>query len=242
MPSSAAIIIIGNEILSGKVKDENFHFLASELRKLGVALRFAATVPDEVEEIARVIRECSEKCDFVFTSGGVGPTHDDVTMKGIAMAFGLKTVPNEEMRDKIARHCGFEPSEIVLRMAELPEGARLLQVDGMNFPPVLVKNVYVFPGIPEFLRKKFDAIKERFRGEPYHSRLFYLNQDECYIAEALASVAGEFTDVEIGSYPKVGEKEFKVLVSLESRNDGALKGASERLLALLPPGIVVRVS
>ena len=242
MPASAAIVIIGNEILSGKVKDENFHFLAKELRGLGVALRFAALVPDDVEEIARVIKEYSDKCDFVFTSGGVGPTHDDVTMKGIARAFGLRTVPNERMRENIIKHCGYKPSEVVLRMAELPEGALLIDTDGMNFPPVLVKNVYIFPGIPEFLRKKFNAIKERFRGEkPYHLKLFYLNEEECCIAEALETVAGEFGGVEIGSYPKIGEKDFKVMVTLESRDEEALSGAAGKLLALLPPHVVVRV-
>jgi FAD synthetase len=241
LPASAAIIIIGNEILSGKVKDENFHFLARELRALGVALRFAATIPDDVEEIAKVIRDSSQKYDYVFTSGGVGPTHDDVTMRGIARAFDVKMVPNEEMRRSIIKHCGGkEPSGIVLRMAELPEGSELIRADGMNFPPVLVRNVYIFPGIPEFLRKKFEAIKERFRGKSYHLKLFYLNEDECYIADALEAVADEFRDVEIGSYPKVGEKDFKVMVTLESRDEAALAGAAEKLLLLLPRGILVR--
>lgn len=242
MPKTAAIIIIGNEILSGKVKDENSHFLANELRELGVALMHIAVIPDDIPEIARVVAEASAKYDYVFSSGGVGPTHDDVTMKGIARAFGLKTVPNESMRENIIRRCGYKPSDVVLRMAELPEGAELIDAQGMNFPPVLVKNVYIFPGIPEFLRKKFSAIKERFRDKPFHIKKIFVNEEECYIAEALESVAAEFKEVEIGSYPRVGETGFKVMVTIESRNGSQLSLAAEKLLSILPGNIVVRVA
>jgi molybdenum cofactor synthesis domain-containing protein len=240
VPKTAAIVIIGNEILSGKVRDENTHFLASELRGLGVALRSVMVVPDELDAIAEAVAGCSGKYDFVFTSGGIGPTHDDITMRGVARAFGLRTVLNERLRELLVKRCGSVPSDVVLRMAELPEGAELVEANGTNFPPVAIRNVFIFPGIPEFLRKKFLAIRERFRGTPYHARQIFVNEEECFIAGAMDSVAAEFPDVEIGSYPKVNEKDYRVLVTLESRDGDALKKAFEKLLGLLPGDIVVR--
>jgi molybdenum cofactor synthesis domain-containing protein len=236
---TAAVIIIGNEILSGKVRDENSHFLASHLRELGVDLRLITVIPDEVDEIAGAVASSSGKYDFVFTSGGVGPTHDDVTMEGVAKAFGLKTVTNQAMRDVLVRRCGVELAETALRMAELPEGAELIEIEGMNFPPVLVRNVYVFPGIPEFLRKKFSALEERFRGMPFHVSRLYINEEECLIAETLSSVAAEFPGVSIGSYPKPEEREFKVMVTVESKDALAVAMAVEKLLRQLPAHIVV---
>lgn len=236
---SAAVIIIGNEILSGKVRDENSYFFAGELRGLGVELSFMAVVPDVVEEIAGIVASCSGKYDYVFTSGGIGPTHDDVTMRGIAAAFGLDMVVNERYRQVIVERCGKELSEVAMRMAELPRGAEIIELNGINFPPVRVENVYVFPGIPEFLRKKFCAMKERFRGEPYHLRRVYINSEECLIAESLDAVARKYPVVEIGSYPKIGEREYRVLVTLESRSEKDLSDAVTELLDILPRNIVV---
>ena len=240
MPKTAAVIIIGNEILSGKVKDENSHFLAVELRGLGVRLTRVEVVPDAVGDIAASVASCAGRCDYVFTSGGIGPTHDDVTMKGVATAFGLDTVVNEHYRQVIIERCGPRVSSVALRMAELPRGAEVIELNGINFPPVRVKNVYVLPGVPEFLRKKFHALKERFRGNPYHLRSVYLNDEECLIAETLDTVAGKFPMVEIGSYPKVGEKGWRIMVTLESGSEEALEEATTELLRLLPRETVIR--
>lgn len=242
MPKTAAIVIIGNEILSGKVKDENSHFLARELRALGVALKEVRVIPDDLRVIAGVVAESSRRFDFVFTSGGIGPTHDDITMKGIADGFGLGTVTNEKLRELIERRCGHEPSDVVLRMAELPEGAEMMEIEGMSFPPVRVRNVFIFPGIPELLRKKFTAIREMFRCEPFALRCLYVNEEECFIAGALDQVAREFREVEIGSYPKMNETDYKVLVTMESRDPGRLESAFNKLLGLIPREIIVRTA
>lgn len=240
MLKNAAVIIIGNEILSGKTRDENSYYLAAELRGLGVELRLVMAVPDDIEAIAEAVRECSGKYDYVFTSGGIGPTHDDVTLRGVARAFGRATLPDEKLRAHIIKRCGGSASPTVLRMAELPEGAEVIELEGISFPPVRVENVYIFPGIPEFLKRKWEALRERFRDRPYHVRHFYINDDECFIAETLESLSREFGDVEIGSYPKPAETDYKVIVTIEGRDEGRLKEAEERLLLLLPPGIVVR--
>ncbi len=239
MPRTAAVIIIGNEILSGKVRDENSHFLASELRQLGVKLSLVMVIQDDVDEIAGAVASCAKKYDFVFTSGGIGPTHDDVTMQGIAKAFGRKLVQDEKLKEMIEKRCGV-PSSVVMRMAELPEGGELIELNGINFPPVRVENVYVFPGIPEFLRKKFSALKERFRDKPYFASRVYINGEECLIADTLDAVAKRFPMVEIGSYPKIGERDYKVLVTFESMEEEAVRQAVEELLKLLPREIVLR--
>ena len=241
MPKTAAVIIIGNEILSGKVKDENSHFFAQELRGLGVKLALVMVIPDIVEEIASAVASCAGKYDYVFTSGGIGPTHDDVTMRGIAAAFGLDTVVNERYRRIIRERCGPRTSPAAMRMAELPRGAEVIELNGISFPPVRVKNVYIFPGVPEFLRKKFLALKERFRGEPYHLRSIYLNGEEYLIAESLEAVAGKFPMVEIGSYPKVNG-DYRIMVTLESGSEEALTEATAELLRLLPREAVIRTA
>ncbi len=239
MPRTAAVIIIGNEILSGKVRDENSHFLASELRQLGVKLSLVMVIQDDVDEIASTVASCAKRYDYVFTSGGIGPTHDDVTMQGIARAFGRKLVVDEKLKDMIEKRCGV-PSSVVMRMAELPEGGELIELNGINFPPMRLENVYVFPGIPEFLRKKFAALKERFRDKPYFTSRVYINGEECLIADTLDAVAKRFPAVEIGSYPKIGERDYKVLVTFESMEEEAVKQAVDELLKMLPREIVLR--
>jgi len=240
VPETAAIIIIGNEILSGKTEDTNSRYLACELRGLGVDVRRIVVIPDDVEAIAREVAAASAGHTHVFTAGGVGPTHDDVTMEGIARAFGLGTVTSERILEVIRQRCGGAVNRASAKMAQVPEGAEVLELEGIRFPPVVVRNVFVFPGIPEFLRQKFSAIKERFRSEPFVLRKVFINEEECYIAPFLDEVNAEFPDVEVGSYPKVENPEYKVVVTLESTDAGSLARACERLLSLLPGGKVVR--
>jgi molybdenum cofactor synthesis domain-containing protein len=238
---TAAIIIIGNEILSGKVKDTNSSYLASELRALGVDLRRISVIPDDIDAIGNEVSSCSESYDYVFTSGGVGPTHDDVTMEGIAKGFGLGTDTNQRLSDVVGRLCSGDVTDAAMKMAIVPEGAELIEVEGVGFPLVVIRNVYVFPGIPEFLVKRFEAIKERFRSTPFMVSKLYVNDEECFIAPYLESVLRKFKGVMVGSYPKVGLEEYKVVVTLESRDDGQLSKAQDYLIGLLPEGSVVKV-
>jgi|Deesub1362A_J573_1020465.scaffolds.fasta_scaffold00740_6 molybdenum cofactor synthesis domain-containing protein len=240
MAKTAGIIIIGNEILSGKTQDTNSYYLASELRKLGVNVRRIVVVPDDIDAIAAEVAVQSEKYDYVFTAGGVGPTHDDVTMQGIAKAFNLKTVTNQKILEVIKERCGNRLNEPTMRMAELPEGAEVIEVEGLRFPPIVLKNVFIFPGIPEFLRQKFSAIKERFRSEPFILKKIYVKEEECFIAHYLEKVTSEFPDVVVGSYPKVGVDEYKVVVTLESTSQDSLSKAYDFLIGLLPENVVVR--
>jgi len=239
MPRTAAVVVIGNEILSGKVRDDNSPYLAAELRALGVALRLILVVPDEEEEIARVVRECSRRFDYVFTTGGVGPTHDDVTFRAVARAFGVGLRESPEIKRSILRRCP-QPSEEVLSMARVPQGAEVLELPGVSFPPVRMGNVYIFPGIPQYLREKFQALRERFRERPFFTRRVYVAQEECHIATELRRLDEEFPQVQVGSYPQVDAPGHKVVVVLEGQDEQVLEEALQRLLELLPGDIVVR--
>src|SRR5436190_17092313 len=154
MPKTAGILVIGNEILSGKTADENSVFLARELRELGVDVRKVSVIPDETTTIASEVRLFSGAYDYVFTTGGVGPTHDDLTMEGIAGAFGREIRRNLQLETALR---GYYPADLVepnLRMADVPEGTRLIGGPGLWFPVVAIENVFIFPGVPEVLRRK----------------------------------------------------------------------------------------
>jgi len=237
---SAGIIIIGNEILSGKVTDTNAPFLTRELRALGVDLKRILTIPDELDEIAAAIREFHPRYDIVFTSGGVGPTHDDVTMEGIARGFGRRVVRHPIIESRLREFYKDNVNDARLKMSEVPEGAELL-VDGrLGFPTVKCENVYILPGIPELFEQKFETLKERFAATPYRLRVVYTRDGEGSIAEHLNATLAAFPDLLLGSYPKLGHPEYAVKLTLESKDETYVERALAHLLALLPEAAVVR--
>ena len=240
MPT-AGILIIGNEILSGKIADSNSHYLFQELRSLGVDVDRMITIPDVIEVIASDVEAMSRSYDFVFTSGGIGPTHDDVTIDGIAAAFGVPVVHCQSIEDRIRRATKAEPNESMLKMARIPEGATLLDAGDLWFPLVIVENVYIFPGIPELLRKKFEGARERFRGVPFVLKRVYVTAMESEIAEDLHRLLEEFPELMLGSYPKIHEESFRVLLTLESRDAGYVQNALDSLLERLPGSAVFKV-
>lgn len=237
---TAGIVVIGNEILSGKVADTNSPFLAHELRRCGVELRRITTIPDEVELIGATVRAFSDGFDWVFTSGGVGPTHDDVTIEGIARGFGVPVVRHPELEAGLRRHLGDRLREAHLKMAEVPDGADLLHDSALGFPTIRLGNVYILPGIPEILRAKFEALRDGFAEAPYHLRVIYTSQGEGVIAASLNQAMVEFPDLMLGSYPKIGDPDYLVKLTIESKDAEYAQRAFERLLALLPAGSVVR--
>jgi FAD synthetase len=237
----AGIIVIGNEILSGKIVDANSPYLCRELRQLGVDVERIVTIPDAIDVIAHEVRTMSDAYDFVFTSGGVGPTHDDLTMDGIAQAFGVPLRVHESIVERIERAQGKPVNESLLKMASLPEGAVLIDAGDLWFPVVLVRNVYVFPGIPELLRRKFESIRARFQGVPFVLRRVYVRRRESDIAADLHALLAEFPELLLGSYPRIGEVEFHVLLTLESRDSLYVQRALDALLARLPQDAIHKV-
>jgi molybdenum cofactor synthesis domain-containing protein len=237
---TAAIVIVGNEILSGKIEDENARFLVAELRALGVSLGRITVVPDEVEVIAEAVRDLAPRFDYVFTSGGVGPTHDDVTIEGVARGLGRRVVRDAALESLLRSHYGADVPEAALRMADVPEGAEQTTAD-LRWPVCIAGNVYVLPGVPEIFRRKFAAIRERFRLRPFALRSLWVRADESRIAAGLANVAAEFPHVQIGSYPRSDDQGPVVRVTVEGKDQGAVTLAVERLTARLPAGSVERV-
>ena len=242
MAKTAGIVIIGNEILSGKVQDANAAYLLRELRVLGVDVKRVAIIPDEVEVIAQDVSTFSQRFDLVFTSGGVGPTHDDVTIEGIAQAFGRRVIRHPELEELLRRRYSRDLNEARLKLTEVPEGAVLLREDGLWLPAVIVENVYIFPGIPDLLRQKFESIKERFREQPYVLRRVYVKESEGSIANCLHGLLREFPELMLGSYPDIHHTSYKVMLTLESKDDRYVQTALERLLAMLPDGSVHEVT
>ena len=240
MPS-AALLVIGNEILSGKVVDTNSPFLAMELRALGVDLERILTIPDDVELIANEVSRMSSDHDYVFTSGGIGPTHDDLTMEGIARAFDRELELNQSMMDRIERAQGTPPNESQRKMALIPADAQVIDAGDLWFPVVIVDNVHIFPGIPKLLQKKFHSIRDRFRGVPFELRRIYVKRHESDIAEQLNELLGEFPALMLGSYPQIDQSEYRVLLTLESRDANYLRRAQQSLLSRLPDAAIYKI-
>ena len=239
--ATAALLVIGNEILSGKVRDTNSAFLAVELRKLGVDLERILTIPDEVDLIARETKHMSETYDYVFTSGGIGPTHDDMTMDGIAKAFGRSLEMNQSMVDRMARYSKKPLNDAMKKMAIIPTGAEVLDVGGLWFPVVVVENVHIFPGIPELFEKKFHSIADRFSGVPFVLCKIYVRENESDIADNLNTLLENFPDLMLGSYPRINEEHYRVMLTLESRDADYVKRATEELSKSLPDGAIYKV-
>ena len=239
--STAALLVIGNEILSGKVRDTNSAFLAVELRKLGVDLERILTIPDEIDLIADETRALSHAYDFVFTSGGIGPTHDDMTMDGIAQAFGREIELHQSMVDRMARYSDKPLNDAMKKMAMIPAGADVLDVGGLWFPVVVVENVHILPGIPELFEKKFQSIQDRFSGVPFILRKLYVRESEGDIADILNAFLREFPELMLGSYPRMNEEHYRVMLTLESRNEGYVERATEMLVKNLPADAVFKV-
>jgi molybdenum cofactor synthesis domain-containing protein len=240
MPS-AGILIIGNEILSGKVGDANSPYFCRELRPLGVDVERIVTIPDDVATIAQEVRAMSDAYDVVLTSGGIGPTHDDLTMEGVAAAFGLAIESSESIESRIRRATGEELNESQRKMAQVPAGATLLDAGDLWFPLVVVRNVYIFPGVPELLRKKFESARDLFRGVPFVLRRVYVKSRESDIAASLHDLLREFPELLLGSYPRLDEESFHVMLTLESRDAGYVERALGSLLARLPATAIFKV-
>lgn len=236
---SAAMVVVGNEILSGKVQDTNAYFAARELRRIGVTLQRIGVVPDELDAIAEEVARCARMHDFVITSGGVGPTHDDITIEGVARAFDRKLVIHPEL-EQLVRSYFLERIETGMKMAEVPEGAVLNASGDARFPTVQLENVYILPGIPQIFEKKLLALLGRFATDPYFLRAIYTSAGEGTITQYLNACLTEYPNLLLGSYPRLGDSAYKVKLTLESKERDYLDAAFRRLIELLPGDVVVK--
>ncbi|MGD0835315.1 MAG: molybdopterin-binding protein [Polyangia bacterium] len=239
--ATAAIVVIGDEILSGKVEEQNARFLVRQLRELGVAVRRIEVIPDLPEVIAAAVRAAARAYDHVFTSGGIGPTHDDVTIPAIAAAFEVAVVRNPELADLIRAAMVDEFHERNLRMADVPEGAALVRGPAASakcWPVIAMRNVYILPGVPSILQRKFAMIRERFRASPFFTHSVYSAAGEGAIAEMLDQAAADFPTVAIGSYPHLDAPDHKVLITLDGRDRDLVERARAQIVAGLGQAMV----
>lgn len=238
MSATAGIVVIGDEILSGKFADENAAFLIGELRSLGVELRRISVIPDDLDDIADTVPRFARRFTHVFTSGGVGPTHDDVTMEGIARGFGTHVVQAPELEAKVRAYWGEKLAPANLRLASVPAGAELVYGDAV-WPVVSYQNVYILPGVPALFRRKFLEIRERFRATPVAVARVYAAAEEGELAPHLDAIVAGHPLVKIGSYPRFEEKDFRVLLTLEGAERASVVAAVDELCARLG-ALVVR--
>jgi molybdenum cofactor synthesis domain-containing protein len=214
MPT-AGIVVIGDEILSGKFVEENAAFLIGELRSLGVELRRITVVPDDLDDIAATVVECARRFDHVFTSGGVGPTHDDVTMAAIARGFGTTVTRHPDLESRVRGYWKEQLADANLRLADVPTGAHLVYGKDQIWPVIAYQNVYIMPGVPSLFRRKFIDIRDQFRAVPVTAARLYVDLEEGELAPHLDAVVAAHPSVKVGSYPRFSETDFKVLVTLE---------------------------
>ncbi len=234
-PTTAAVIVIGNEILSGRTRDANLPFLARELAGLGILLREARVVPDELDAIAEAVDACRRRYHHVFTTGGLGPTHDDVTAAAIARAFGRRLLRHPEAE---ARLRAFYPPERLnparLKMADLPEGARLIDNPLSGAPGFSIENVHALAGIPAIAQAMFASLRHRLEGgAPLQSRTLRAWAPEGDLAQTLDALQRRWPDLQIGSYPTFqGERPAAHLV-LRGTDPALLDRAARELASRL---------
>jgi molybdopterin-biosynthesis enzyme MoeA-like protein len=239
---TAAALIIGNEILTGKIQESNLGYLAQELFKLGIVLDRAVVCRDEIGVIVRDLNELRRTHDMVFTSGGVGPTHDDVTLPAIAQAFGRVLTRAPQIEALIREYHGERVTEDHLRMADVPEGARFIANDDVPWPTVAIENVYIFPGVPEIFRLKFAVLRAQLnQGQRFYSRAVLTMCDEGEIAAQLSSVAEQHPLLFIGSYPRFRATDYRLKVTVDGPDEVQVAHALEQIIAFLPRDKIVRV-
>lgn len=241
MTKTAGIALIGNEILSGKINDVNAAYLCRELRALGVEVRKISVIPDEVDVIAREVQQFAAAYDYVFTSGGVGPTHDDVTIEGVSRAMEVAVVRAPGLVSLLEGFYKQKLNAARLKMAEVPEGSELLGGESLVFPVILIRNVYVLPGVPEIFRQKFEAIKERFRDRPFYLKSVFVRIGEGALADFLNDLLRARPRLMLGSYPEFSHPDYKVKVTLESQDPEYLDQALAEFVGRLPRDAVVKI-
>jgi len=239
--TTAAAIIIGDEILSGKVRDANAPPLIDLFSEMGVDLRRVSYISDDDEDIISEVRTCSEQYDVVITSGGVGPTHDDRTVDAIASAFGVGVLLHPDLEKMIRAWWGERFTEAALRIGRVPEGSRLVYSNDGLIPLVVFQNIYIFPGIPRLFAAKVIGLRDEIEGTDRSLACLYLSPDESAVAERLASVDGEYPDVKIGSYPRSEGEDHRVWVTVEAAEKALVESTVNRLLEVLEDDEIIRV-
>ncbi|MFC1849180.1 competence/damage-inducible protein A [candidate division CSSED10-310 bacterium] len=230
---TVGIIIVGNEILSGRVQDTNSYFFCQELFELGIKVARITTLPDQEDIIAEEVKRFADLFDVVFVAGGIGPTHDDITLNSIATGLNKELIFDARIEELMKNYFGnnFDPSW--LKMAHVPQGTELIAINKSHLPIIKIENIYIFPGIPEILEKKFDGIKETFRSSPFFRKEVNVDTNEAKLVPILERVVHQFPDVQVGSYPISYERKYSVRLTIESKDQERAENAFLFLNSLL---------
>jgi molybdenum cofactor synthesis domain-containing protein len=230
--NTAGLCVIGNEVLSAKVRDRNTPALLDGLTAAGVRVIEVAILPDVVARIAEVVRDFSARFDLVVTTGGVGPTHDDCTWQAVAMALDLPIVLHEELLQRVEARAGGPLTPEQRRLAMLPEGTELIGGDG-RWPLLRLRNVVVLPGVPALVASRVPRLMELYGTPKPHLATASFLVDEWLVVHAIDAVVAEFNDLEIGSYPIDDQPDCKLRLTFEGfdrpRVEAAVSAAAERI-------------
>jgi molybdenum cofactor synthesis domain-containing protein len=236
-PRTARAVIIGNELLSGKIADRNLATLARVMRRLGVVLERAVVVPDRLETIADEVREAAAAATWVFTSGGVGPTHDDVTIAAVARAFDEDVVVSDELETLIRAAYGERLRDGHLLMARIPRGARLVKSQEIPWPATLMRNVFVLPGVPEIFEMKMKLVEEVVGpSTPFVTLAVLTTLDEGNLKPLLDRVVEDHPAIDIGSYPRWTDPTVRTKLTFDGRDRAACERARTAFVESLPEG------
>lgn len=241
MRSGVAAVIIGNEVLTAKVTEQNGAHLIQRLRQRGVPLRMMTFVPDEIDAIVDAVTRARQVAQYVLTSGGIGPTHDDVTVRAVSLALGRQVVRVPELEADVKKFYGDRATPEALRLADAPEGAELLLRDGAWYPVLGCEGVFMLPGVPTLFRLQLETVLARLPGEPVHVRSLFLALGEPELAAALDEVALKLPEIAIGSYPQFEPGlDYKVKVTVEGKDRAGVEHAADELLRRWPSSALVR--
>lgn len=238
---TAAMLVIGDEILSGRTRDANMHFLAGALTRHGISLMEVRIVIDDHDAIAAALNALRAGFDHVFTSGGIGPTHDDITADAVAAAFGVAIDVRADARAILAERCerlGMELNEARLRMARIPDGATLIENPVSGAPGFTIGNVHVMAGVPNIFQAMVASVLPGLTGgAPLLSQSLRIDRGEGEIAGPLRALAEEFSDLTIGSYPFVRDGAYGANVVVRGSDGARVDAAMLRLQALFPGSV-----
>ena len=235
MDVSAALIIIGNEVLSGRTRDANLQFIAKRLVGLGIRLAEVRVIADEDAAIIGAVNQARTTHDFVFTTGGIGPTHDDITSQSVANAFGVRLVRDAAAMALLEGHYeGGKLNQARLKMADIPEGASLIHNPVSAAPGFQMENVFVLAGVPSIMQAMFDGITDRLTGgEVVASITITAFIPEGDLAAPLGALQNDFPAVEMGSYPFFRNGRLGSALVLRSADGKALEAAAEGVRAII---------
>lgn len=233
----ASILVIGNEILSGRIQDKNINYIASRLSDLGILLGEVRIVPDIEDEIIFAVRELSNKYKYVFSTGGIGPTHDDITCLSMCRAFGYEYELNNEMlafMEEKYNLVGRKFTEASKKMAYIPKGAKLIDNNLSFAPGFIIENVFVMAGIPQIMKDMFDNIVHLIEtSEKFHSYSIHILVGESRIAQELEYMQNMYPDVDMGSYPKISFDKHSTDIVFRSKNIEELEQSFNEFLKII---------